>query len=235
MRIAICDDDVSVTTALYTFINSAYKDIDMLIERYSSGEELLKTIKSNDKSYELLLLDIEMNGINGMQVAKEVQALLPDLYVVFITSHGEFALAGYEVSAFRFLTKPIQRGKLIEAISAVKSELLNQKAIRIKNADTEAVIKVKDIVYIEAQDKIVRVVQQTQFFSANNGIDFYARLLGGDDFYRVHRSYLINFYYVRFIDKQGIQMANGDGIPISRLRKKQFDEAFQSYVKRMAR
>ena len=68
-----------------------------------------------------------------------------------------------------------------------------------------------------------------------NGIDYYAQYLLSDDFYRVHRSYLINFNFITFIEKLNVQMANGDLIPISRLRKKLFDETFQSFVKRTAR
>ena len=120
MRIAICDDEVAVLSSLSDFINKTYRDINLLTEQYSSGETLIRAIEKQGMSYDLLFLDIEMDDIDGIQVAKKVHALLADMYIVFITSHDEFAMTGYEVSAFRFLTKPIQPQKLIEAITAVK-------------------------------------------------------------------------------------------------------------------
>lgn len=235
MRIAICDDEVAVLSSLSDFINKTYRDINLLTEQYSSGETLIRAIEKQGMSYDLLFLDIEMDDIDGIQVAKKVHAFLADMYIVFITSHDEFAMTGYEVSAFRFLTKPIQPQKLIEAITAVKKELLNQKTIHVESKDKEAVLKVKDILYIEAQDKNVKIVQQKQSYYDRNRIDFYTHLLGSNDFYRVHRSYLINLRYIKFIDSLDVLMVNGDSIPISRLRKKQFDEAFHTYMKRTAR
>lgn len=235
MRIAICDDDVATLVSISDFITKTYRDIDLLTDLYSSGEDLLTAVEKKNKGYDLLLLDIEMKGIDGIQVAQKVHELLPEMYVAFTTSHEEFALTGYEVSAFRFLTKPIRPKKLLETISAVRNELLNQKTIHVESSDIEAVLKIKDILYIEAQDKNVKIVQRERPFYDRNGIDFYAQLLLSEDFYRIHRSYLINLGYIKFIDNQDVRMANGDIIPVSRLRKKQFAEVFQFYIKRTAR
>ncbi|MDO4280141.1 MAG: LytTR family DNA-binding domain-containing protein [Peptococcaceae bacterium] len=235
MRMAICDDDAAVLSSLTDFINKTYHDIDVLTDRYSSGEALIRAIEKRGLSYDLLFLDIEMGGMDGMQVAKRAHALLPDMSIVFITSHDEFATAGYEVSAFRFLTKPIQPAKLMEAIAAVKKALLSQKTIHIQSKATEAVLKVTDILYIEAQDKHVKIVSRDQLYDDRKGIAFYTQLLAPNDFYRIHRGYLINLRYVKFIDGLDILMANGDVLPMSRLRKKQFVEAFHTYIKRTAR
>ena len=235
MKIAICDDDISVLSSITAFINKTYHDIDILVDRYSSGESLLNSLEKEKHGCDLLLLDIEMNGIDGLQVAKKIHMILPEVYIVFITSHEEFALTGYEVAAFRFLTKPIQAQKLAEAITTVKQELLNLKTIQIEFRDISAILKVKDIFYIEAQDKYVKIVRREQIFYDRNGIDYYTDFLQFDDYYRIHRSYLINMRHVTFISRCDVQMMNGEKIPISRLRKKQFDEAFQAYVKRTAR
>ena len=235
MQIVICDDDPAVLASLSDFINQTYRDTNMLIETYSSGETLLAAMDTRPQRHDLLLLDIEMAGLDGIQAAKLLRERLPDLYIVFITSHSEFALTGYEVSAFRFLAKPIQNEKLMEAISAVKAELVKQKTIPIESGGVEAALRIKDIVYIEAQDKSVRLVQRRQSFCDRNGIEFYAQLLSAEDFYRIHRSYLINLGYVTFIRGGDVRMANGDLLPVSRLRKRQFVEAFRAYIKRTAR
>lgn len=235
LKIAICDDEVSTVEALSNFIYKTYRDMDMLIDKYFSGKDLLAGIEKQHKNYDLLLLDIEMEGIDGIQVAKKIQTFLPELYIVFVTSHKEFAMTGYEVSAYRFLAKPIQPHKLIEAITAVKREVLNQKTIQVEYKNMQAILKIKDILYIEAQDKQVKIVQQENTFFDRNGIDYYVGLLHADDFCRIHRSYLINLRHVIFLNKQDVQMVNGENISVSRLRRKHFNEVFQSYVKRTAK
>ena len=235
MRIAICDDDLSLDKQLRQFIHETYRDIDMLIDIYNSGEQFLNKISSSKIIYDLVLLDIEMNEVSGLKVATELKKTFSNTHIVFITSHDEFALTGYEVSAFRFLVKPIQAPKLLEAIAAVKKQILDKRTIQVQDMDRQTILYVNDILYLEAQNKNVKIVLREQSLYDKNGIDFYTQCLVSDDFYRVHRSYLINFNYITFIEKLNVQMANGDLIPISRLRKKLFDEAFQSFVKRTAR
>lgn len=235
MRIAICDDDLSLDKQLRQFIHETYRDIDMLIDIYISGEQFLNKISSSKIIYDLVLLDIEMNEVSGLKVATELKKTFSNTHIVFITSHDEFALTGYEVSAFRFLVKPIQAPKLLEAIEAVKKQILDKRTIQVQDMDRQTILYVNDILYLEAQNKNVKIVLREQSLYDKNGINFYTQCLVSDDFYRVHRSYLINFNYITFIEKLNVQMANGDLIPISRLRKKLFDEAFQSFVKRTAR
>ena len=140
MKIAICDDDLVLNKKLHQFIFETYHDIDLRIDEYRSGEEFLQKISTSKLTYDLLLLDIEMDKVNGITVAKELKQLSPKTFVVFITSHDEFATVGYEVSAFRYLIKPINKNKLIEAIEAAKEELLSIKSISFQNKDGEYII-----------------------------------------------------------------------------------------------
>lgn len=105
MKIAICDDDLVLNRKLHQFIFETYHDIDLRIDEYRSGEEFLQKISTSKLTYDLLLLDIEMDKVNGITVAKELKQLSPKTFVVFITSHDEFATVGYEVSAFRYLIR----------------------------------------------------------------------------------------------------------------------------------
>ena len=123
MKIAICDDDWHMQQTLRLFIDQTYQDLDMLVDGFTSGEALLAAVQKQSQPYQLILLDIEMRGIDGIETAKRLRKLLPDCYIIFITSHDEFALTGYEVAAFRYLVKPVQPEKLTEAISAVRAEL----------------------------------------------------------------------------------------------------------------
>ena len=235
MKIAICDDDWHMQQTLRLLIDEIYQDLDMLVDGFTSGEALLAAVQKQSQPYQLILLDIEMRGIDGIETAKRLRKLLPDCYLIFITSHDEFAVTGYEVAAFRYLVKPVQPEKLTEAISAVRAELSDHITLHVEDGPVEALLRVKDIYYIEAQDKRVRVVLKDTAFSDRRGIDEIERALAGEDFFRVHRSYLINFRYVARLDKNEILLVSGEQIPLSRLRKKAFKNAFQTYVSRTAR
>lgn len=235
MKIAICDDDWHMQQTLRTFIDETYQDLDMLVDGFTSGEALLAAIGKQTQPYELILLDIEMTGMDGIETAKRVRRVLPDCYIIFITSHDEFALTGYEVQAFRYLVKPFRPEKLREAISAVREALADQCMLHVEDGPVEALVRAQDIFYVEAQDKRVRLVTSAQEYFDRRALDETERLLDHEDFYRVHRSYLINLRYVAFMDGTTVQLVNGDTVPISRLRKKAFRQAFQAYVKRTAR
>lgn len=235
MKIAICDDDWHMQQTLRLFIDQTYQDLDMLVDGFTSGEALLAAVQKQSQPYQLILLDIEMRGIDGIETAKRLRKLLPDCYIIFITSHDEFALTGYEVAAFRYLVKPVPPEKLTEAISAVRAEMSDHITLHVEDGPVEALLRVKNIYYIEAQDKRVRVVLKDTAFSDRRGIDEIERALAGEDFFRVHRSYLINFRYVARLDKNEILLVSGEQIPLSRLRKKAFKNAFQTYVSRTAR
>lgn len=235
MKIAICDDDWHMQQTLRLFIDQTYQNLDMLVDGFTSGEALLAAVQKQSQPYQLILLDIEMRGIDGIETAKRLRKLLPDCYIIFITSHDEFALTGYEVAAFRYLVKPVQPEKLTEAISAVRAEMSDHITLHVEDGPVEALLRVKNIYYIEAQDKRVRVVLKDTAFSDRRGIDEIERALAGEDFFRVHRSYLINFRYVARLDKNEILLVSGEQIPLSRLRKKAFKNAFQTYVSRTAR
>lgn len=235
LHIAICDDDLILSKTLYQFIFETYRDIDLFIDQYHSGEEFLDKIVSTNKSYDLLLLDIEMEKLSGIDVAKKLKKLSPKTYIVFITSHDEFATVGYEVSAFRYLVKPIKKAKLIEAIEAVKTELLSRKSITVQNREGEYVVPISDILYLESQNQDVLIYTNEQQILHRGNLNEYEQQLSEDGFYRVHRSYLVNMRFVKSYSKMDVTLNGGVVLPLSRLRFKNFTAYFREFVKRTAR
>ena len=110
MRIAICDDEKILQEQLKVEIEGYFNSLDIMTVCFNSGEALLVDFEKNQ--YDIVFLDIEMNGLNGLQTAKYLHEKKKDLPIVLVTSHTELAMEGYEVQAFRFLGKPIDRNKL---------------------------------------------------------------------------------------------------------------------------
>ena len=120
MRILICDDDTLIIEQLKKYIESYFESNHLKcpeLVSFTSGEALLTDKGEKD----IVFLDIEMPAINGMEVADAIRRLLPDILVIFVTSHTEYALDAYELSIFRYISKADLEDKLRHAfLDAVK-------------------------------------------------------------------------------------------------------------------
>ena len=230
MRIAICDDNQHFIDELSDVIIDNYQSLDLRIDSFHCGEDLVKHYKSGKAVFDVVLLDIEMGELNGLQTAEILRRIDRDAIIIIITSHIELALSGYEVSAFRFLTKPLNEKKLIKAIEAVKAQIKSEKIIQIKNADGEFSVNVKDILYIEAEGQNVSVRLNDKAISHRYNLGDYMRELADYDFVSVHRSYLVNLYYVKRFTNQDVTLEGNITVPISRLRYQKFKQQFHRYI-----
>jgi len=229
-RIAICDDNQTFAKTLADYIEAEYKSLDLLIEFFASGEDLVAHYQADKKAFDVILLDIEMKQITGLEAAAQIRKMGLQTVIIFITSHDELASMGYEVSAFRFLTKPVRPNKLIEALEAVRAQMNASKALYVSNAEGEYTINVNDILFFEAQNQQVSIQTKDDNFIIRGNLSDYVEDLAKYDFVLVHRSYLVNMRYVKGINKQEIMMEEGTLLPISRLRYKEVKQLFHDYI-----
>ena len=117
MRLAICDDQVEYLQQTDYAVRKLLQGEELLVDVFKNGNNLLKSFKH--KPYDIVFLDIEMPEIDGITLAKRLRAISSDVYIVFLTSHIEYALEGYEVNALRYITKPLDASKLREVLSFV--------------------------------------------------------------------------------------------------------------------
>lgn len=234
MRIAVCDDENTCLVELVNSIQRKYKSLDLIIDTFSSGEALVAHYKKNRSPFDIVLLDIEMGRMDGLEAASALSNYTPTPIIIFITSHDELACAGYEVSAFRFLTKPVNENKLVEAIEAAQNRIRKTKAILVRNSNGEYVIPIDFIMYIEAQNQQVLIVTEKEKLTQRGSIGTYENELINEGFYLVHRSYLVNLRFVKGFDKQEILLADDKTLPLSRLRFKDFSQKFHDFIRRTA-
>ena len=135
MRIAVCDDEEKYRVHVKTELEKIVNSIDVVIDSFAQGEDLLKKIEN--KPYDIIFLDIEMPTMDGITIAKKIREQSENMELVFLTNHVEYALEGYEVNALRYLTKPVNPVKLQEVISYMIKREKNRKIIWVKNKDCE--------------------------------------------------------------------------------------------------
>ena len=144
LKIAVCDDEAVVRSALINALETL--DIVFKAKEYSSGSELVMS----DEEYDLIFLDIEMDGINGMETAEQLRKKGCKSNIVFLTSHTEFMQAAFRVRAFRFLEKPVDRKMLEEAVMETCAELMQDKKIVVKSGGEVVTLNCEDIISLEA-------------------------------------------------------------------------------------
>ena len=231
MRIAVCDDEEKYRLELKTILNKLLINIDCDIDTFSDGNMLSADFRANP--YDLVFLDIEMPEVDGITLAKKLRSLSDKVYIVFLTSHIEYALEGYEVNALRYLTKPVNIDKLKEVIRYVQDREKASKQIIIKEDGEKIVIDVNDVIYMEAMNQNVRIVTVSGEHTIRYNIGDFEEQLKNDGFYRIHRGYLISLAKVKKLSKGDVIMELGKeetSLPVSRSNLKSLKDALYSYV-----
>lgn len=232
MKVAICDDEIIELNNTKKQLEEAYKSLDLLVHTFNDGNKLLEAIEKTN--YDLVILDIEMPTIDGLAVAKKLRELGEKTAIVFLTSHVEYALKGYEVNALRYLTKPVKVEQLSEIITYLIEQSSEGKKLMLKDEEDMVFVSVKDVLYLEAQNQDIRIATADKEYFRRYNIKDYEIELGGYFFVRCHRSYIVNMAHVARISKKEIYLDNGEVLPLSRTKEKEVKEALVTYIKRSA-
>lgn len=154
VKIAVCEDEKETQLLIEDYLENILKNISIEyeIQKYISGEELLE---SNLKDIDILLLDIKMEKLNGMDTARKIREVDNEMEIIFITSLIDYVQEGYEARAYRYLLKPIEFEELKKHVLACIKDIEINKAsyITIKNKSNTYKIYLNQIKYIEVQKK----------------------------------------------------------------------------------
>lgn len=156
IKIAICDDNIEMAHNLEnTIYQMSFNNIETDV--FTSGIELLKHYKA-DGSYNIILLDIEMPPVNGIEIALKLRELDSNIVLIFVTAYKEYVYQIFEALPFRFLEKPVSAQKLFEAIKDAVSYVEDMKKFFFfKKGTTTFQISTKDILYFEASNRKIKI------------------------------------------------------------------------------
>lgn len=228
MRIAVCDDEELFRIEFKSVLDKVLINAEYDIDTFSGGSSLYEAFLKNP--FDLVFLDIEMPGIDGITLAKRLRAVSENVQIVFLTSHIEYALEGYEVNALRYLVKPVDMNKLSEVLKYIQDKKNNSRQIMIKQEGEDIVIDLSDIIYMESMDKNVRIVTSKSEYITRYNISDYEEELKNSGFLRIHRGYLISLSKVKKIVKNDVVMDGDISLPVSRSNIKLLKDALYAYV-----
>ena len=228
VRIAICDDEERYRIELKTILNKLLINADLNIDTFDDGNILADAFAVSP--YDLVFLDIEMPAVDGITLAKKIRARSENVFIVFLTSHIEYALQGYEVNALRYLTKPVDIEKLKEVIRYVQEKQGSSRQIIIKEDGEEILIDINDVIYMESMNQNVRIVTAKGEHVIRYNIGDFEEQLKNDGFFRIHRGYLISLSKVKKLSGNDVILDGGETLPVSRSNVKPLKEALYTYV-----
>lgn len=217
-RIALCEDDSEIlrtNTAMTRYILKRV-GVDGEIAQFSSGEELLSALEHDSNAFDLLLLDILMGELNGMQLAKELRRRGIRAGIAFITSSEDFLREGYQVQHVNYLLKPVTEEELTEVILTARRMNAASQTVAFRNGTSSIVVEISEIVYIEVCDHKLYVCTASDRKCVSGTLSSVEPLLPRGMFSRCHNSYLVNLAYVREYNRTGVKLRGGGDIPVSR-------------------
>jgi len=232
IRIAICDDIQEYTLQLSQLIGQwSGAPGPVAAECFNNGSALLDAHGQNP--FDIILLDIVMPGLSGIDTARELRRFDRNVKVVFLTSSPEFAIDSYSVKASNYLLKPVQPERLFDCLHELAGEIKESaKQLLIKGSGSYHRIPVTQVEYIEAQNKYVnfiltdgRTITSTDTFSHCREL-----LLSEPSFYKCHRSYVVNLFCVDSFTPRDLITHSGARIPIARSCQKDFESAYFSVM-----
>lgn len=215
-RFALCDDEPTELAFLERIVLrwADTNSFAVSISGYSSAEAFLFQY-AEDKTFDILLLDIEMGKMSGVELARKVRAENKAIQIVFITGYMEYIADGYEVEALHYLIKHVTERKLLEVLDRAAEKLGHNEKALILNLGAESVrVPLYKIRYLEVQRNYV-TVHAAEDYTLKSTLGLLEKELD-NRFFRVGRSYIVNLRFIKRITKTEIFLSDGSIIPLPR-------------------
>ena len=240
MNIAVCDDDKIILKMIQHMIKNAKPSNteDFAVTTFYTGEDLLSAIKGSKyipaRHFDIIFLDIQMAGINGIETAKAIRADDEETVLIFITAIKQYVFEAFDVSAFHYLLKPINQQKFtsvfLQAVREVqRHQNTSNEILVVKSGKNSITLQQSRIYYIESNNRKIIVSMQDEKLECYGKISEMEHVLR-EDFFRIHKGYLVNMKYVERYSRTEVQMKNGKRFPISKYKYQDFIKAYLEYI-----
>lgn len=226
MKIAICDDEPVFLKRIYDYL---WQQPDCSVECFSSPLVLLEKYTAGER-YDVLFLDVLMSPLNGIELAKKIRKSDQAAILVFFTVCLDYAPAGYEVNAFRYLLKPVEKEDLFRVMRDIYAKLDASRTLLIKTPECELLLHPQELQYLKADNKRTLVYHKDDILTLHKGLNELEAMLPPPFFFRIHRKYIVNLTYVREFDEAHLTLSCGQTFPVSRRRSREFRRAVINYI-----
>lgn len=236
IRIAICDDnetELSRTRVMTNVYAVANPELEIQLSTYQDPNELLEIIRNRQDAFDILLLDIYMPELTGVQLARNVRELNDQCQLIFLTSSANHAIEAFSLHAAHYLLKPYTRGQLEDALSkAIAAVQKNQQRnIILKTSSGLRKIDITDIVYSETDKHIqnIYLVENERIQVRISSSELYTMLSIDTRFFKCGSTYIINLGRITEVSNKQILFDNGQTIPVLRRQYRELLDRYTAY------
>ncbi len=225
-KIAICDDFEQDAKYIASAVNKwAEKERILLdVEVFPSADSFLFHY-ADHKDFDIMLLDIEMPSMSGIELAKKIRLENDAVQIIFITGFIDYIAEGYDVAALHYLMKPLSEDKLSEVLNrAVLKIRKNEKSLFLSISGEMVRILIYQIKYLEVQQNYVTVHAKKDYTVKKTLGEFESEL--DERFYRIGRSFIVNLSCIDKITKNSVHLSDGSVIPLPRGQYESLNKAF---------
>ena len=222
-KIAVCDDESVICRTIYDMIKDISKLIDIRFETdcFSSGEELCDEMKSNP--YDLIFLDIELPRMNGVAVGKYIRESLNNetVQIAYISSKQQYAMELFESRPINFLIKPITSEKILTIIEKLlKLHAVDTQIFKFKVRQEFIKLPMSEIIYLSSSGRTVTLVSLDKSYTFYGTLEDIYNEIKNRHFLYIHKSFIVNYRYVRQYEYEQVTLLDGTVLPISQPRRK---------------
>lgn len=230
MKAAVCDDEKIFHKELSVLLRRymVTRNIEIYTDYYENGEEFLKS----KWEYDIIFLDYQMDGINGLETAEKLRETNTDSIIIFISAYPAAALDAYEVKTFRFLAKPIDEAKLFKALDDYLKSINRDNLLFLNTHENNYKIKMSEIIYLEGDGKYTTVRTEKQSFRIRLNLKQLEQKLPHSKFIRCSKSFVVGYSHISNHNSSEIIFDNGEKAKIGAHYAAKFKTEFQYYIMR---
>ena len=235
IKIPFCNDKMEVLHQMNELLDryQVERNEDITYVAFQSPFELLTEIEKGIRP-DILFLDVVMPGQNGMDVAKEIRQYDTNMKIIFLTSSPEFAVESYSVGAYFYQLKPIWEESFFRLMDAVLAECEKKKknSLILRSKDGITRIDLQQLEYCEVLGRklLFHLEDGAVLESAGSLDDLAGQLMQYSNFFRPHRSFLVNMEYIQNISSRSIKMVNDAVIPIPHGKCSEIKNTYMEYA-----
>ncbi len=230
MNIAICDDETEYANDIRVHLNQYSSEHGLTFDIYdfNSGEEIL----ASNTVFDIAFLDIEMDGINGIEVGRELQKANPDLVLIYVTAYNHYLDDALDLGITRFFDKPIDSQRFYEGMDKAISKIDNTELrFYLKDSNKEVVtVRSKDIIFVEIIGRKTKIHTKSHEYLSKDGIKIWKARLNKSYFEIPHNSYIINTNFITYYCKDYVMLDYKYNIPIAFSKRSEFKRKFMKLM-----